>query len=310
MSNSELAPSAPQHTSSIEHRFFVLGCVMAGITAFLVICGFFLDFTASRAWILSYLLPLSSGFCAGCFVGAFTVSSRGILPGVIATATGGFGVWLICPFLFPVPLVSAPFTKPEREVYQISQVDLVNISEDTNQYESGNKNVRNRAWEQTCSAANRLSRFPEDRLRRLPRLILHEAIACSNTNAVRIVAVDIIRRMKDGATLDEILASVTDNERDSLNECSELGLSHVESASVLLEGPTFDPWVAEVELPQWVGYSRCCLLAARALAGLEDRNAVAKEIEQQERRFADFWNYYGAERTPLLKLFLTESSEA
>lgn len=51
------------------------------------------------------MLSLLSGFAAGSFVGAFTVKARGLIPGVAATATGGFGVWLLTAF---VMLPNAP----------------------------------------------------------------------------------------------------------------------------------------------------------------------------------------------------------
>lgn len=53
-----------------------------------------------------WLLPLSSGFAAGCFVGSLKAS--GPIGQLAVTATGGFAVWLLSYFLLPRPQNAAP----------------------------------------------------------------------------------------------------------------------------------------------------------------------------------------------------------
>ncbi len=89
-----------QHT---DKKYFVVGCVLSVFVAGLVTWAFALGtLTPDQRTIMRVLLSLFSGFAAGSFVGAFTVKARGLIPGVAATATGGFGVWLLTAFvMFP-----------------------------------------------------------------------------------------------------------------------------------------------------------------------------------------------------------------
>jgi hypothetical protein len=60
------------------------------------------DLRFDQRRILLWVLPLASGFAAGAFAGSFSVKARDWIPGLIISATGGFGVWLISFFLlFP-----------------------------------------------------------------------------------------------------------------------------------------------------------------------------------------------------------------
>jgi hypothetical protein len=80
----------------IEPRFFLVGIVLLA-AAFGLACWGFSKPSLARHQILimQWLLPLASGFCAGAFTGGLTFRSRGWLPGVLVTATGGFAVWII-----------------------------------------------------------------------------------------------------------------------------------------------------------------------------------------------------------------------
>jgi len=92
-----------QHT---DKKYFVVGCVLSIFVAGLVIWAFALGtLTPDQRTLMRVLLSLFSGFAAGSFVGAFTVKARGLIPGVAATATGGFGVWLLTAF-FMLPNAS------------------------------------------------------------------------------------------------------------------------------------------------------------------------------------------------------------
>ena len=94
----------------IDKRFFIVGSVMIAFVAAMLVWAFGIgDLSSDQRDILRVILPLASGFVAGSFVGALTVSTKGWLPGVLATATGGFGVYLLSAFfLFPPVTNSQP----------------------------------------------------------------------------------------------------------------------------------------------------------------------------------------------------------
>jgi hypothetical protein len=76
---------------STERKFFVVGCVLSVFVGCLIIWAFAVGtLTSDQRTLIRTLLSLFSGFSAGCFVGALTVA---------ATATGGFGVWLLTAFV-------------------------------------------------------------------------------------------------------------------------------------------------------------------------------------------------------------------
>lgn len=90
-----------------DRRFFIVGCVMSGIVGILLIWAFGSDsLAAHQISILNVLIPLASAFLAGSFVGAFTVKAKGWIPGIVATATSGFGVFLLL-------YISPPWIPPE-----------------------------------------------------------------------------------------------------------------------------------------------------------------------------------------------------
>ena len=87
----------------IDLRFFVLGCAFLAAVLALVVWAFSkTELADHQRQLLRWALPLASGFLVGSFVGSLTVHSKGFAPGLAATATGGFGVWLLTFFvLFP-----------------------------------------------------------------------------------------------------------------------------------------------------------------------------------------------------------------
>lgn len=85
---------------SEKKAFFVVGCVLLGFALALAVWAFYLgDLTPDQRAIVLWILPLASGFASGAFVGSLTVESRGYLPGIVATATGGFAVYLMTALL-------------------------------------------------------------------------------------------------------------------------------------------------------------------------------------------------------------------
>ena len=86
-----------------ESRWFFFGALMFLFAVGFGIWGFALGkLTYDQRSILYWVLPLASGFAAGGFAGSFSVKARGLVPGALIVATGGFGVWLLTFFfLFP-----------------------------------------------------------------------------------------------------------------------------------------------------------------------------------------------------------------
>ena len=84
----------------IAWPWFIVGCVLllAALVAFF--WGFALgDLTSSQRSLLMWLLPLASGFAAGCFAGS--LHATGTVGTVTISAFGGFAVWVLSYFLLP-----------------------------------------------------------------------------------------------------------------------------------------------------------------------------------------------------------------
>jgi hypothetical protein len=95
-----MAQSKPRDSKA---KYFLVGvaCLVAALG--LAAWGFSLGtLTTDQRQILLWLLPLASGFACGSFAGGISAKARGLLPGLVVAATGGFAVWLITFFvLFP-----------------------------------------------------------------------------------------------------------------------------------------------------------------------------------------------------------------
>jgi hypothetical protein len=89
--------------SSVNWAWFAVGCVLLVSALAFAAWGFSLKQLAEdQRRILLWVLPLASGVAAGAFAGSMSVRAQGFLPGLVITATGGFGVWLLTFFfLFP-----------------------------------------------------------------------------------------------------------------------------------------------------------------------------------------------------------------
>jgi hypothetical protein len=83
--------------------YFTVGVFLLLVAVGMAIWGFKLGtLTPDQRQILLWALPLASGFGCGSFAGGMTAKGKGLIPGLIVTATGGFAVWLITIFvLFP-----------------------------------------------------------------------------------------------------------------------------------------------------------------------------------------------------------------
>jgi hypothetical protein len=92
-------PTGPLHN---PRNYFGVGCACLLVAVVLGLWAFAIGSpTSQQMLIFRSFFALASGFAAGAFVGSLTVKARGLWPGIVATATGGFGVWLLTPFLFP-----------------------------------------------------------------------------------------------------------------------------------------------------------------------------------------------------------------
>ena len=84
----------------VSWPWFGLGCLLTVAALIAFFWGFAIgDLTPSRRFLLMWLLPLTSGFACGCFVGSLKVS--GPIGSLTAAATGGFAVWLLSNLLLP-----------------------------------------------------------------------------------------------------------------------------------------------------------------------------------------------------------------
>lgn len=94
---------SPKTTNAQRVRDFAVGCALLGVAVGFAIWGFNKGtLTDDQRQILLWILPLASGFGCRFFAGAISAKAKGIIPGLIVTATGGFAVWMITIFLlFP-----------------------------------------------------------------------------------------------------------------------------------------------------------------------------------------------------------------
>ncbi|WP_434417778.1 hypothetical protein [Nannocystis pusilla] len=91
-------------TDSIERRFFIAGCILCVFVAGLVAWAFALgEMTPDQRTLVRVLLSLASGFLVGSFVGGLTIKAHGLVPGIVAVATGGFAVWMLSAFVILRP---------------------------------------------------------------------------------------------------------------------------------------------------------------------------------------------------------------
>ena len=89
--------------NQISWPWFIVGCVLllAALVAFF--WGFALgNLTFSQWSLLTWLLPLGSGFACGCFSGSVKLS--GTIGNLVIAATGGFAVWLLTHYFLPKPI--------------------------------------------------------------------------------------------------------------------------------------------------------------------------------------------------------------
>jgi hypothetical protein len=97
-------------TRQIDVRFFAIGCVLLVAAIGLAGWAFALGcISVYQEKVLLWALPLASGFAAGSFAGALTVKNKDstIIPGLLVTASGGFGVWLITIYVL-IPVINGP----------------------------------------------------------------------------------------------------------------------------------------------------------------------------------------------------------
>lgn len=102
-----LAQTQESSPPPVAWPWFIVGCVLLLVA----IVGFFWGFairnlTSSQHSLLMWILPLSSGFAAGCFAGS--LKATGPVGQIAVTATGGFAVWFLSYFLIPKPSPVAP----------------------------------------------------------------------------------------------------------------------------------------------------------------------------------------------------------
>lgn len=94
----------------LEPRFFVIGCISFGAAIVLALSTFALrELSQDQREVVRWCCSLAAGFAAGSFAGSLTVKSTGVVPGLIISATGGFGVFLLVFFfLFRSPVDPRP----------------------------------------------------------------------------------------------------------------------------------------------------------------------------------------------------------
>jgi hypothetical protein len=104
-----LLAQAPAGDSAppVNWPWFIIGCVLLLVA----IVAFFWAFklgklTEGQHFLLMWILPLSSGFAAGSFMGSLQAS--GPIGQLTVAATGGFAVWLLSYKLLPKPSRIAP----------------------------------------------------------------------------------------------------------------------------------------------------------------------------------------------------------
>ena len=106
-SQDEHAATSISTDLKVEPRLFVLGVITLLFALVMVAWGLSVNnLSQSQHWILQWLFPVASGIAAGSFIGSITVKAKGTWPGVVATATGGFALWLITYLLLPKPFAN------------------------------------------------------------------------------------------------------------------------------------------------------------------------------------------------------------
>jgi hypothetical protein len=118
--------------------WFIVGSVLLVVAIVAFFWGFALgNLTPSQHFLLMWLLPLSSGFAAGCFVGS--LKATGPIGQIAVTATGGFAVWFLSFLLLPKPVkiekvqdsISVNLTKEmsfRRASQFLAQLDGYNVA--------------------------------------------------------------------------------------------------------------------------------------------------------------------------------------
>lgn len=82
-----------QNTLRTHWPRFLVGVFLLLIGVGFAIWGFSKTvLSPDQRQILLWILPLASGFSASAFAGSLSVKAKGFWPGLVITATGGFGV--------------------------------------------------------------------------------------------------------------------------------------------------------------------------------------------------------------------------
>jgi hypothetical protein len=90
--------------SDLEVRWFIVGVFLLLVAIGFAAWGFSLgsDLREDQRRILLFVLSLAAGVGAGAFAGSISVKARGLVPGVVVSAAGGFAAWVITFYsLFP-----------------------------------------------------------------------------------------------------------------------------------------------------------------------------------------------------------------
>lgn len=110
----------------VERRYFAVGCAFSTIALALAIWAFKLGTLSSdQRALVRILLSAAIGFAAGSFVGSLAVESKRLAPGLVTTATGGFGVWLLLFWFWPQGTAESAFFVTIRPHGTHGQMDIV-----------------------------------------------------------------------------------------------------------------------------------------------------------------------------------------
>jgi hypothetical protein len=114
------ASDSPRATG-LHWQRFTIGLILLGAALFFAAWGFSKgNLTNGQLFILQWILPLASGFGAYAFAGSITSHARGLIPGIVITATGGFVVWLLSYWLLK-PIEGAGGGRTEYPVVNLSR---------------------------------------------------------------------------------------------------------------------------------------------------------------------------------------------
>lgn len=92
----------PPTRNTVSWPWFIVGCILLAAALVAFFWGFSLgELTESQRFLLMWILPLASGFAAGCFAGS--LKATGTVGTLTVAATGGFAVWLLSFLLLPKP---------------------------------------------------------------------------------------------------------------------------------------------------------------------------------------------------------------